>query len=154
MHEICRKDQLARKVAKLSRTFPKEYSFFPQSWIMPDDWNEFQRQYKPKKGQCFISKPDHGCQGKGIFLFKEPDDIMDQKKTEMIIQSYISNPCLIDGIKFDLRVYVLVTSVNPLRIFVYDDGLARFATETYQTPSGKNINHTTMHLNQRYYFFM
>ncbi len=32
-------------------------------------------------------------------------------------------PLLLDGFKLDLRVYVLVTSCNPLRIFIYKDGL-------------------------------
>ena len=32
-------------------------------------------------------------------------------------------PFLLDGFKLDLRVYVLVTACNPLRIFVYKDGL-------------------------------
>ncbi len=44
---------------------------------------------------------------------------------------YISNPFLINGYKFDMRIYVLMTSITPLRIYVYDDGFARFATEKY-----------------------
>ena len=36
---------------------------------------------------------------------------------------------LLDGYKFDLRIYVLVTSCDPLRIFLYDDGLVSFFVE-------------------------
>lgn len=51
----------------------------------------------------------------------------------MVASVYIDNPLLIDGYKFDLRVYVALTSINPLRIYMYEDGLARFATQKYQT---------------------
>ena len=53
----------------------------------------------------------------------------------MIVSHYISNPLLIDGLKFDLRIYVAITSINPLRIYMYDEGLTRFATTPYVEPS-------------------
>ena len=46
---------------------------------------------------------------------------------------------LIDGYKWDLRIYVAVTSINPLRIYVYEEGMARFASEKYDTKDLKNV---------------
>ena len=51
---------------------------------------------------------------------------------------YITNPLLINNLKFDLRLYVLITSFDPWRIYVYDEGLARFASEPYNAPSATN----------------
>ena len=55
----------------------------------------------------------------------------------MICSQYLSNPMLIDDYKFDLRVYVAITSINPLRIYVYEEGLTRFATVKYNQTSKK-----------------
>ena len=57
---------------------------------------------------------------------------------QCIVSRYITNPLLINGLKFDLRVYVLITSFDPWRVYVYDEGLARFASEPYQAPETKN----------------
>ena len=55
-----------------------------------------------------------------------------KKYKNIIISDYIKNPFLINNLKFDLRIYVAVTSVNPLKIFIYEEGLTRFATEPYK----------------------
>jgi len=47
--------------------------------------------------------------------------------------SYVEDPLLIDGNKFDLRLYVYVTSLDPLRVYLYDEGLVRFASSPYST---------------------
>jgi hypothetical protein len=39
-----------------------------------------------------------------------------------VLSRYISNPLLINNRKFDLRLYVLVTCYDPLRIYLYDNG--------------------------------
>lgn len=44
-----------------------------------------------------------------------------------------------EGYKFDLRIYILVTSCDPLRIFLYNDGLVRMGTEKYHAPSEANL---------------
>ena len=55
------------------------------------------------------------------------------------MQEYIEKPLLLEGFKFDLRVYTLVTSCDPLRIFLFHDGLVRLATEKYSLPHESNI---------------
>lgn len=55
-------------------------------------------------------------------------------------------PYLVDGYKFDLRIYVLLAGVNPLRIFVYKEGLSRFATVPYESPAPNNLDNLYMHL--------
>jgi len=62
-----------------------------------------------------------------------------------IISEYIANPHLINGFKYDLRLYVLVSSYDPLRIYLYEEGLTRFATEPYTT-STKEVKKRYIHL--------
>lgn len=59
---------------------------------------------------------------------------------------YIDRPLLINSLKFDLRIYVLILNLNPLEIYLYDEGLVRFATVDYKAPTSDNIHQTYMHL--------
>ncbi len=55
----------------------------------------------------------------------------DNHSKQFVISEYITNPLLISGYKFDLRIYVLISSLNPLRVYLYQDGLARFCSEKF-----------------------
>ena len=53
------------------------------------------------------------------------------KEKQFVVSEYIASPLLFNGFKFDLRIYVALTSVNPLRLYIYEEGLTRFATCKY-----------------------
>lgn len=147
MSEISKKDALARNISKISKLLPKEFDFVPRTWIMPMDYSSLLAysldvkklafaQQKPNK-TTFIMKPANGAMGHGIKLFRNVEKI--QPTENFIVQEYIPNPYLIDGFKFDLRIYALVTSCDPLRAFIYNNGLVRLGTEPYQEPHESNI---------------
>lgn len=103
----------------------------------------------PSWKPTFIVKPDGGCQGDGIYLIKDPGDIRlagTLQRRPAVVQEYICKPLLIDKLKFDIRLYVLLKSLDPLEIYIAKDGLSRFCTEPYQEPTPKNLHHIFMHL--------
>lgn len=55
------------------------------------------------------------------------------------MQEYLPKPYLLDNFKFDLRIYVLVTSCDPLKAFIFNEGLVRLSTEEYQEPKESNL---------------
>lgn len=63
-----------------------------------------------------------------------------------MFSEYIDRPLLMNGLKFDLRIYALILNLYPLEIFLYDEGLVRFATVNYDAPSTDNLHQTYMHL--------
>ena len=60
-----------------------------------------------------------------------------------VVQRYVQNPLLIGGYKFDLRLYVCVPSFHPLTIYLYREGLVRFATDKF---SLSDLNNPFAHL--------
>jgi len=147
MWAIAHKVELAKNLGKMNKLLPDLYNFHPLTFILPYGLQSLKKQMLsiPKKSQrTFIVKPDMGAQGKGIFLIQEPDQL-DEYLESAVAQKYI-DPYLIDGLKFDFRIYVLVTSVDPLRIYINEDGLTRFCTEQYSPPCGNNIDKQFSHL--------
>jgi hypothetical protein len=57
-----------------------------------------------------------------------------------VVQEYLSHVYIMDRFKFDFRVYVVLKSLEPLDIHICKDGLARFSTVPYETPTNKNLH--------------
>lgn len=143
---IARKGRLAQNLDRMRRSFPYEYSFYPRTWVLPAEWGGFKAEFDAsgKSTRTFIVKPDSGCQGRGIFLTQDLERVASMES--QVAQLYIQKPLLIDGFKFDLRLYVLVTSVIPLRVYAFKDGLTRFCTEEYIRAASSNLGERCMHL--------
>lgn len=144
MYSLARKNHLGRNLMRMKKAFPNEYKFFPQTFLLPSEYNEFKMQFNSKKKKTFIAKPEASCQGRGIFLTRTWESI--QPGEHYVVQRYLHKPYLIDGLKFDMRIYVLLAGCDPLKIFLFDDGLGRFATEEYVVPNAENLEDVCMHL--------
>ena len=114
----------------------------PLTFILPKEYVGFLEnfsEFEDKEGKMnfWIMKPAAKSRGRGISLVNEITAITYGEP--IVIQRYIKNPLLINGYKFDMRIYVLVTSVNPLEVFLYKEGFGRFSTIPFSLdPSDKS----------------
>lgn len=123
---ICRKAPFIQLMNRMKVFFPSLYTFHPLSMILPVCNNQFQKLVS-NHDKKYIVKPDNGSLGCGITILSK-NSIFKPIKNLCVAQEYIDS-YLIDETKFDLRVYALVSSVTPLQIYVYHDGIARFCSE-------------------------
>eukprot|EP00929_Paragymnodinium_shiwhaense_P012288 TRINITY_DN11916_c0_g1_i4.p1 TRINITY_DN11916_c0_g1~~TRINITY_DN11916_c0_g1_i4.p1 ORF type:complete len:626 (+),score=115.16 TRINITY_DN11916_c0_g1_i4:599-2476(+) len=156
---MCRKARLAECLNPWLNELPDAFAFAPKTWILPNDAADLESAMAKSK-DIFIVKPSAGSQGKGIILVRKWKDIAaivqkskgyedfgkQRNLQEYVVQRYIADPLLLDGMKFDLRLYAIVTSVVPLRAYLFKEGLARFCTVPYQSPTDENLHEACMHL--------
>ena len=137
MRYLASKIHLARCFERMRRAIPTELSFVPQSWVLPMDFDAFKKQFsngpgrRAKSGKVFILKPDRGACGRGIELTRSLNDVSVATQRGTVAQLYVPRPLLAEGRKLDLRLFVLITSVDPLRVFMYNDGIVRISCEKY-----------------------
>ncbi|XP_030309826.1 tubulin polyglutamylase TTLL4 isoform X2 [Calypte anna] len=143
--EIGRKDRLWRNLLKMqARCGKKEFNFFPQSFILPQDIKLLRKAWEEgASSQKWIVKPPASARGIGIQVIHKWSQL--PKKRPLLVQRYLNKPYLIGGRKFDLRIYVYVTCYDPLRVYLFKDGLVRFASCKYSS-SMKSLSNKFMHL--------
>ncbi|NXH39042.1 TTLL4 polyglutamylase, partial [Dicaeum eximium] len=143
--QIGRKDRLWRNLLKMqARCGKKEFNFFPQSFILPQDIKLLKKAWEEGASrQKWIVKPPASARGIGIQVINKWSQL--PKRRPLLVQRYLHKPYLIGGKKFDLRIYVYVTCYDPLRVYLFKDGLVRFASCKYSY-SMDSLSNKFMHL--------
>ena len=115
------------------------FGFFPRVYSMPEDYFALQEAAADQPDKLWIQKPKGLSRGRGIQLLR--DAALAPKSDDWMVQEYLHRPHLYDGHKYVLRCYVVVRSVDPLRVYWYKEGFAKLASEEYSTdPSSlKNL---------------
>ena len=164
-YELTRKDLLVKNLKRMKRQLERtdthaeasKYSFFPATFVLPAEYGLFVEEFKRTPGVTWIMKPVGRAQGKGIFLFNRLSQVSDWKKDykwksdqpqadSYVAQRYIESPLLVGGRKFDMRLYVLVTSYSPLKAWVHRGGFCRFTAAQYDEANVSDLNNLFAHL--------
>lgn len=167
---LTRKDRVARSAINYTEKWKNKpqcfdgKKFFPQSrelqnkteclqWFEYIDTEEY-RKAKEEKTIVFIRKIGSGShQGKGVQPVDEQEEKRlrevyqngsrcGQNRDSVLIQHYIDNPLLVEGHKFDFRIYMMIASTNPLIVF-YHDGFLRVSLFEYNVTSTEKGMHLT-----------
>ena len=113
------------------------YDFYPETFLMPQDYFSYQERAAQHPDWLWIQKPKNLSRGRGIEVVKHPANV--PHDDEWLMQRYLSDPHLYEGCKYVLRCYVLITSVEPLRFYWYQEGFCKLASEQYSTDDLDNI---------------
>mmetsp|Transcript_24485 Transcript_24485/g.29909 ORF Transcript_24485/g.29909 Transcript_24485/m.29909 type:complete len:644 (-) Transcript_24485:122-2053(-) len=145
-----------RATTKEGRNWIGTFTFM--CWVLPTNYPALQNDTLISNGK-YIVKPAAAQAGQGIYLHDVKThglkglDGKVMRKNPAVVQPYLTNPYLINGKKWDMRIYVAVTSVTPLRAYMHSEGFIRFAFEDYsndeEKEDEKNVFLTNLSVNNK-----
>ena len=101
--------------------------FIPKAFSLPREKDKFLSYSKTHPETMWVQKNNNH---RGIEIKTSSE--LNLTKEGSFIQEYVDKPFLIDGHKFDIGIYTILTSINPLRVYIIDDdALFRFCPEEY-----------------------
>ena len=105
----------------------------------------------------WLLKPGSSSRGRGIKVYKSYEKVVARinllkGNTRLwVVQKCIENPLIVEGRKFDIRQWVLVTDWNPLTIWMYSECYVRFCVQEYDPKGESRKNHLTNNSVQKKY---
>ena len=92
----------------------------------------------------WILKPSSGKRAIGVKILTDKSQLPTDNQ-HYVAQRYITNPLLVNDRKFHVRLYLLITSLQPLRAYLHKEGLVLFATSNY-TINCESLSDLSIHL--------
>ncbi len=132
---LCRKPLLAETLNSYLGSFApspgetRPRQFFPDTYVLPQPAEVLDSLFAGPANARWILKPQHASWGRDVRLVTGIEDV--PNRDHWMLQRYIDNPLLIDGRKFNLRLFLLITCIDPLEAYVYRDGFVDLAVQPY-----------------------
>lgn len=154
--QVIRQRQRQRFGRRAEALVQEMFAFSPKTWFYPEHKEDMVKAFRASSPSShFIWKPARGSCGRGILLshggaanerswqrvMREIEERASGNEgysrvyRHYVVQEYLDNPLLLEGRKTDLRLYVTVTSYNPLTVYLHTEGLVRLAAEPYHEGS-------------------
>lgn len=127
----------------LDKKADSSHRYFPKSWKLPENKEEIKQQLQNQPEKPLILKRLYAVNGVAMKLIKHGDEL--PVDDEWIVQEYIENPHLINDRKYILQVFLLITSSDPLTVYIYQNGVADLAVQAYSSEP-EQWNNAGMHI--------
>ena len=94
-------------------------------WALPRHYRDRQAAQRRGAGPWII-KPVRGARGQGLTVMPRMD-----RPLPSLVQRYVTDPLLLEGRKFHLRLYLVISSLDPLRVLVFREGLLLLSSKNW-----------------------
>jgi len=125
---------LALKQRMKGRVDDAELEFFPRTYLLPEQWPFLAVRAARQPQRRWLLKPAYGSWGRDIRIITDVAEV--PRSGVWLAQEYLDNPLTHDGRKLNLRVFVLIRSVEPLEVYLCRDGYVDLASEPYSMEVG------------------
>ncbi|XP_045176009.2 probable tubulin polyglutamylase ttll-15 [Mercenaria mercenaria] len=109
---------------------------FPKAFRVPKDKEKLLQYAKEHPETNWVQKNNNH---RGIKIKQIGE--LDFESEGSFVQEFVAKPLLIDERKFDIGVYTILTSLNPLRVYIVnDESLFRFCSKNYYPFDMSDVN--------------
>ncbi|XP_071963144.1 probable tubulin polyglutamylase ttll-15 [Antedon mediterranea] len=113
-----------------------DIEYIPKAFQMPQQKSLFKQYILDHPEKLWVQKSSNhrGIRVKNV-------EALDLRMENTFVQEFVQDPLLVDGKKFDIGVYTVVTSVSPLRVYYYSgDMLIRYCGKKYDKTNFDDVN--------------
>lgn len=119
------------------------WAYHPETYLLPEEADLHCEAAKSNLGSHWIIKARNLSGGQGAHVVKGP--VKETQTADRIAQRYITEPYLLEGRKFNLRIYFVIVSTDPLEVHLWRDGVVFIAPQPFSLKPD-DLGQATIHI--------